>query len=365
MRLPNGFGSVHKLSGKRRNPWRARKTDGWVYVDKKTKEEINVTKDTDMNTVQVKQKYVTIGYYPTRVAAMQALVDYNKDPYDLHADTITFSECYEKWSNEHFPKVSESNRKGYRAAYLLCHDIKNMRIQDIKLDHMQKIVDKSGKNYPTLRKLKVLLGMVFDYAVKHEIVNSNKRELVRYVDIKSAGNPNGFDRKPFSKKEIEILWNTVDSDEYLQFPLILIYTGLRIGEFWNLKKEDVHIEERWIYIRNAKTEAGIREVPICEKIVPFFEHWLKKDCEYIFCNKRGEKFLDRNFRDSYWKPKMELLNFNHKPHDTRHTCVSLLTEAGVDERIIKKIIGHKGHGVTETVYTHIELKMKLDAINRI
>jgi Phage integrase family. len=79
-----------------------------------------------------------------------------------------------------------------------------------------------------------------------------------------------------------------------------------------------------------------------EKIVPFFEHWLTKDNEYVFTNRQGRKFLDRNFRDSYWKHMMELLNMEHKPHDTRHTCVSLLTEAGVDERIIKKIVGHKG-----------------------
>ena len=45
--------------------------------------------------------------------------------------------------------------------------------------------------------------------------------------------------------------------------------------------------------------------------------------------------------------------------------MSLLTEAGVDERIIKKIVGHKGQGVTETVYTHIELPFKLEAINKI
>lgn len=54
---------------------------------------------------------------------------------------------------------------------------------------------------------------------------------------------------------------------------------------------------------------------------------------------------------------MELLNMEHKPHDTRHTCVSLLTEAGVDERIIKKIVGHKGKSVTETVYTHLDLEI--------
>ena len=40
----------------------------------------------------------------------------------------------------------------------------------------------------------------------------------------------------------------------------------------------------------------------------------------------------------------------HRPHDTRHTCVSLLAAAGIDERIIKKIVGHAGQGVTEEGY---------------
>ena len=55
----------------------------------------------------------------------------------------------------------------------------------------------------------------------------------------------------------------------------------------------------------------------------------------------------------------------YTPHCTRHTCVSLLTEAGVDERIIQKIVGHKGQNVTQAVYTHLDLDTKLDAINRI
>ena len=55
----------------------------------------------------------------------------------------------------------------------------------------------------------------------------------------------------------------------------------------------------------------------------------------------------------------------HTPHETRHTCISLLSSEKVDERIIKKIVGHKGQGVTETVYTHFEIEELLDAINKI
>lgn len=62
---------------------------------------------------------------------------------------------------------------------------------------------------------------------------------------------------------------------------------------------------------------------------------------------------------------MQQMSMEHRPHDCRHTCVSLLTTAGIDERMIKKIVGHKGQGVTETVYTHFEINALLDAIDKI
>ena len=87
MRLPNGFGGIAKLSGKRRNPWRARITSGWT-IDEKTQ--------------KAKQVYITIGYYPTRQLALQALSEYNTNPYDLDANKVTFAEVYEKWAKKKF-----------------------------------------------------------------------------------------------------------------------------------------------------------------------------------------------------------------------------------------------------------------------
>ena len=74
MKLPNGYGSVHKLKGKRRKPWRARITDGFVY---------------DLVEDKQVQKYKTLGYYETKQKALQALAAYNENPYDLDADKIT------------------------------------------------------------------------------------------------------------------------------------------------------------------------------------------------------------------------------------------------------------------------------------
>ena len=60
----------------------------------------------------------------------------------------------------------------------------------------------------------------------------------------------------------------------LLYTSIMIYSGVRIGELLDLEKKDIHLDERWFYVKESKTEAGIREVPIAEKIVPFFEYWI-------------------------------------------------------------------------------------------
>ena len=109
----------------------------------------------------------------------------------MNAAKVTFEDVYERWSDEHFPTVSDSNVKGYRAAWALCDKLVRTRFVDVKLDHLQMIVDESGKTYPTLRKLKVLLSLMYKYAVIHEII-PKERNLVEYLDIKKAGNPNAL-----------------------------------------------------------------------------------------------------------------------------------------------------------------------------
>ena len=113
MKLPNGFGTVYKLSGNRRNPYVARKTKGWKI---------------NPETGKIKQTYITIGFYSTRKEALTALAEFNANPYDMDAGKVTFEDIYERWSSDHFPTVSDSNVKGYKAAWLLCDKIARMTL---------------------------------------------------------------------------------------------------------------------------------------------------------------------------------------------------------------------------------------------
>ena len=350
MRNPNGYGSIYKLSGKRRRPWAVRKTVGW---------------DFNKNTCKAKPIYEFVGYYPTRSEAMQALANYNDSPYDISIRNMTFEGVYEKWSDAHFENISQSNINSYKAAYRLCESIKNMLFAEIRLDHLQKIVDTSGKNTPTLKKLKVMLGLMYDYAVIHDIVPTEKREKVRYLNISKPGNPNAYKRSRFNDTEIKKVWTSKDNDIYYTVVLMLLYSGPRVSELLDLKKENVNLYEKWYYIPKSKTQAGIRYVPISDKVLPFFEYWMTRESEYLICTPDGKKMTYDKFYNTHWKKLMAALNIKHTPHCTRYTTISKLTEVGVDDRIIKQIVGHQGKDVTEIVYTDIDMSVKLDAINKI
>lgn len=352
MKLPNGYGSVYKLSGVRRRPYMVRKTVAWQV---------------DAETGTVKQQRITIGYYETRAAALQALADYNANPYDIDTAKITFAEVFAQWSEQKYKTVSHSNVNGYNAAYKLCSSLYDMPMKDIKLKHLQAVVDTSGKNKPTLRKLKVLLSQIFDFAVINEIITRDKN-IVEYVNINAAENPNSLSRSPFTVSEINTLWQAVSSNIYLQIVLMLIYSGCRISELLELKKENVHLEERYFFIAKSKTAAGVRVVPIADKVFDFWRFWYDHSaCDYLLCTEDNKPINYYNYMCTFWQPLLEALNLqHHKPHDTRHTCISLLAEAHVYPTTIKKIVGHSGtQTLTEAVYTHLDLSELLDAINKI
>ncbi len=122
---------------------------------------------------------------------------------------------------------------------------------------------------------------------------------------------------------------------------VLLYNGVRISEFLDLKKGNVHLDEQYFDVISSKTENEIRKVPIADKILPFSKAWLKDnpDCEYLIHTSDDKQFKYRNYYDSYFHPLVEQLKIERTPHCCRHTCISMLAEAGVDQTIIKKTMG--------------------------
>ena len=221
------------------------------------------------------------------------------------------------------------------------------------------------KSIADLKKLKSLFSQLYEYAMKNDICSKDYSEFVDIVKYKDK-NPDKRDHNKFTKEEIERLW-TLAEDPHYQIVLMLIYNGCRISEFLDLKKEDVHLDEQYFDVIASKTENGLRKVPIADKLLPFYKAWFDgSECEYLLHTPDQKHFDYRNYYDSYFTPLMEQLGFDHKPHDTRHTCISKLTEAHVDQTMIKKIVGHSGAmTLTERVYTHLDIETLVEAINKI
>ena len=59
------------------------------------------------------------------------------------------------------------------------------------------------------------------------------------------------------------------------------------------------------------------------------------------------------------------LKLSHRPHDTRHTFITLAKQSNVDEYILKLIVGHSINDVTEKVYTHRTIEDLKKAIRKI
>lgn len=147
---------------------------------------------------------------------------------------------------------------------------------------------------------------------------------------------------------------------------MLIYSGVRVSELLDLKCENVCIDEHYFKVVESKTDSGVRVVPIHDKTYPIFRKWYDEGCKYLLHTPDGKHFTYRNYYDSYWTPVMELIGCAHKPHDTRHTCVSMMTAKEINPTLIKKIIGHSGAmSLTEKVYTHVNVKELIEAINKI
>lgn len=357
-KLPNGYGSIYRMTGKRSKPFRAVKTEQWVL---------------DPVTRKPRQIRFTIGYYASREDAMIALADYNEHPYDIKTDSITFSEVYEKWSENYFTKLSNpSSVRTIKAAYSYCNGLYNMRMKDIKVSHLEGTILNADVGDSTKSRIKSLFNMLYRYALAHDIVEKDYAAIMF-----SNGSPIKRERKkdiiPFTQEEINTLWKHLDNIEFVDMVLIGIYSGWRPQELAILKTNDIDLEAGTMK-GGLKTEAGKnRIVPIHSIIKPLIEKRMKEadamTSEYLFNDKNGQQGTYMTY-DKYRQRFLKIMNrleMQHRPHEARHTFITKAKACNMDEYTLKLIVGHAIEDITEKVYTHRtieQLKAEMEKITK-
>ena len=104
-----------------------------------------------------------------------------------------------------------------------------------------------------------------------------------------------------------------------------------------------------LYWTRPKTRAGYREIPLVHPLLGIIDQWRgvapPNDYGLVFTrtDQRGAQIpLDPDYITRLW-PKVRAaagIDRNVRLHDLRHTAVDLMYAAGVDEDVIKQIVGH-------------------------
>lgn len=337
-KLPNGFGCIRVLSGKRRRPYAA-------YPP---------AKEFTLKGSAVKRK--AIGYYETYHDAFAALSAYGSN--GAPASGFTFAQVYEKFLADKFEdpasqlEYADSTIKNYRWAYGKCGDLYGRPMREIHRDDMQAIIDNLHLSYSSAGFLRTLFKGMFQYSIENGIVD---RDYSDFIKIKQKRE---YEKGvPFTSEEIAELWKHQSSYD-AQIALIMIYSGWRISE---LKTCEIDLEKR-IMTGGLKTSAGKnRIVPIHPKIFQFVSEF----------DQSG--FSVGNYQDRRFNKLLTSLGFpnaatgeKHTPHDCRHTFSWLADRYKLDEFSKHLIMGHSlGKDVEKNTYGHRtveELRAEMEKI---
>lgn len=319
MKLPNGIGGVSKLPGRRRRPWRARKTIGWRFIGPDGKE------CAAEDAVSVRQVFQNVGYFATRKEAVAALLSGSTEEKE-----ILFTDLYSRWLEYRTADLSESTLKQYRSVRKRLAPLDGMPVRSLNVDFVDNFI--RAIDSPVARhKTGALLRQVLEYGFKKGLLSDNLgAKMDSYVQPRPT-----IKRKLFTPEEVDALWN--NPSPCAGAALIALYGGWRPAEVLALTPANINLEEQTI-TAGVKTSAGIsRTVPIHSAVRGLVERLISGPVLFPFSYATYLRFM---------------ASIGHTPHDTRHTFASAAKNAGMDAAIRKRIMGHALNDVTESVYTH-------------
>lgn len=369
-KLPNGYGSIKKLSGKRRNPYGVYPpATEMIAPGQYAPVKAICYVDDYMKGFTVLTAWHAGTYYPgfertlndfgqsrtVNNAMDNILMDYlqgarveqNKEK------TATFAEIYEGFYKDKYEDskktYSKASMDSTRAAFRNCSELHDKPFTDLRYNDLQSVVDNCPKKHSSLELIVSLFHQMYAYAEKYELC---EKDYSVHVKIKREDDDeHGI---PFSDKELTVLWQH-QTAPVVEFILIMCYSGYRIKAYETL---EVNLKEKY-FKGGTKTDAGKeRIVPIHSSIYPLVKRRIKK----------YGKILDVSsgtFRNRMYS-SLELLGIQrHTPHDARHTFSMLCEKYRVNENDRKRMLGHAFQDITNKVYGHRTVEELREEIEKI
>jgi len=259
------------------------------------------------------------------------------------------------------------------------NQISVLTMERLKKELKRKRIAKGKSKVPmadaTVKHCLVLVRQIFNRAKKWNLFKGENpiRETIN-ADKKFLRTEDNKRLRFLSHKEADTLLNEirVASQQTHDICLIALQTGMRMGEIFNLKWQDVDLNHGVIHIRNPKNNET-RQAYITPKLEMMF-----KGLQKIKQNKSDLLFADRKnqrinqLSDTFNRAISKMgLNEGVKdrqnrivPHSMRHTFASWLALQGEPLLTIKELMGHKDIETTMR-YAHLIPDQKRAAVMRL
>lgn len=217
-----------------------------------------------------------------------------------------------------------------------------------------------------------VLRRVLERAVRDQVIPSNP------CSARAAPLPRRpkKDRPVLTPAEVERLAAAMKGESDRQLVRLLAYGGLRIGEAFALRWDDVgpqtltvrqSVSDRAgkIIVGPTKTYA-VRTVALPSSLAAALEE--RRGSGPVFPGARGGYRRYRNYRRDVWDKATKATGLVVTPHDLRATCASLLIDAGASVKDVQQHLGHQDVTTTMNLYARVrpgrsaDLARRMDAL---
>lgn len=273
--------------------------------------------------------------------------------------------------------------------YIGYKQVSSITPQEVQ-SYINELTDK-GYSYSTIKKAYNALNAVYKMAIERDYIRKNPCVSVRLP--KQIQRPKS-DIVFFSDDEINIIVNSAikkySTGKYMYKHgyaiVLLVNTGMRVGEMLALKWNNVDLNEKQIHVvetrkqiidrsggekkyimadSSTKTQSSDRYIPInkkAEEALLYFKS-LGYNNPYVLANSDYNVITYRNlFR--VLSNILKANNINHGSlHTLRHTFATKLFRNGIDVKVISELLGHSDIRVTYDIYTHVINEQKKKAVS--
>jgi len=149
--------------------------------------------------------------------------------------------------------------------------------------------------------------------------------------------------------DVQKLLSVIDDTRDRAMILVLLRTGMRIGELLSTRMIDIHLKERKIEIYEGEKNRLGRVVYLSEDAIYALEAWFRERAkwkEYVFCGRGlvSERICYSTARTRFMRcvQAAGLIHKGYTVHSLRHTFATELLNAGMRLECLQVLLGHRG-----------------------